>query len=492
MNNEILRDSDLEELFLLEMEAIDSARTNFLDFITYTKPDYEVHWHHALMARELQDFFEGPCNRLMIFAPPRHGKSEIVSRRFPAWVFGKDPDIPIIATSYGDSLAARMNRDVQRIIDQPEYNMVFPKTRLEGGQVRTGIGGKYLRNSDIFEIVGHRGIYRSAGVGAGITGMGAQLAIIDDPIKNAADAKSKVMRESQWEWLTNVLMTRLEGRNKLLLTLTRWHEDDIAGRLIKLAENDKTADQWKILKLPAMLEEKSYYDPREIGEALWPKKFPIERLMKIKASNMRTWTALFQQRPTAQTGNIIKREWFRFYRGSGPKHFDKVIQTWDLAFKAGKNNDFVVGQVWGKMGADAYLLAQIRARLTFPETIEAFIRLSSQFPKARLKKVEEKANGAALIQVLKSKIPGIVPFNPDKFGDKVSRANLVTDFWRSGNVYVPDPTEQPWVYEFIEELVNFDGGESSLNDDQVDSMTCALIEFFVEAQDQRLHNFLTM
>ena len=176
------------------------ARRGLLDFITFTKSDYNVNWHHELMCQKIDDLLDGKIKRLIISCPPRFGKSEIVSRRLPAYVLGRNPDASIIACSYGTDLSSRMNRDTQRIIDTPEYAELFPETCLSRSSVRTATTGTFLRNTDIFEIVDHQGIYRSCGVGGGITGMGFNaIGIIDDPIKNREEAESITVRNKIWE-----------------------------------------------------------------------------------------------------------------------------------------------------------------------------------------------------------------------------------------------------------------------------------------------------
>ena len=468
MQAALKQDEEIERLALEEMEAIEAARHNPLAFTTYTKPDYEINWHHAVVASYLDRFVSGEIKRLMIFMPPRHGKSELVSRRLPAYIFGKNPNAEIIACSYSADLASRMNRDVQRIMDDERYQNVFPEVKLFGANVRTVAKGSWLRNSDIFEIVDHRGVYRSSGVGGGITGMGAHYAIIDDPIKNAKEAASKVFRESQWEWYTSTLLTRLEKNGGILITNTRWHEDDICGRLLKQAAADPEADQWVVLNLPAVCEEITDDDQRDIGEVLWPNKYPLERLNKIKAANIRVWNALFQQRPSAQEGNILKREWWKFYSELPPK-FDKIIQSWDMSFKEGNDNSFVVGFVMGKIGERYLLLNRIRRQMGFTKTIEAFLSMSQMYPQSRDKYVEDKANGPAIIETLKAKISGIIPVNPE--GSKTERAEAVSWLVEAGNVELPDPTKNPWVNEFIEECASFPNGAF---DDQVDAFTQGL------------------
>jgi len=229
------------------------ARTNFLDFITYTKKNYQVNWHHELMCRKIDDLLEGKIKRLIISCPPRFGKSEVVSRRLPAYVLGKNPDASIIACSYSADLATKMNHDTQRIIDSPEYAELFPDTRLNSSNVRTLSQGTFLRNSDLFEIVGHSGVYRSCGIGGGITGMGFNsIGIIDDPIKNREEAESPTIRNKIWEWYTDTFYTRRENDAGILVTQTRWHEDDMIGRLLESSKNED-ADQWEVISLPGFI-----------------------------------------------------------------------------------------------------------------------------------------------------------------------------------------------------------------------------------------------
>ncbi len=290
-----------------ELLARRRAKETLLGFTTYTKPDYETNWHHRLLCEYLDRFVAGEIKRLMVFMPPRHGKSELVSRRLPAYILGKRPDCSIIACSYSADLASMMNRDVQRIIDDKKYKNVFSETSLSGDNVRKTAKGAYLRNSDVFEIVGHNGVYRSAGVGGGITGMGCDIGIIDDPIKNREEASSTTYREKTWEWYTSTFYTRLEKDAQILVTLTRWHEDDLGGRLLEQSK-EEGADKWVILNLPAICEENKHKDdPREIGDPLWENKYNLERLAKIRATvGQYDWASLYQQRPAPKEGGLWK------------------------------------------------------------------------------------------------------------------------------------------------------------------------------------------
>lgn len=469
------------------------ARTNFLKFVTFVRRHYVVNWHHALIAGYLDDFVNGIIPRLLIMTPPRHGKSEEVSRCLPAYIFGRHPDAAVIGTSYGADLAQSMNRDVQRIIDSDRYQLVFPNTRLGSANIRT-LSGTWLRNSDEFEIVDHRGAYRCAGTGGGITGKGASYAIIDDPIKNQEEADSPTYREKVWEWYTSTLYTRLENFPQgILLTLTRWHEDDLAGRVLARAAADKEADQWTVVKLEAVKEgPPTTDDPRQEGEALWPDRFPRKRLDKIRASTSeRVWSSLFQQRPAPQEGGILKRFWWRFWYPRGmatpppielvrlvdgsfhesiqrelPENLYQHTQSWDMAFKDIKSSDYVAGTLWATAGADSYLLDELWDKMDFPSTLSAVRAFTHKWPMALGKLVEDKANGTAVIATLQSEIPGMIAVEPR--GGKQARANACSPAIKSGNVYLPHPALCPWVRDFLSECAAFPNGA---HDDQVDSMT---------------------
>lgn len=309
------------------------ARRRLLHFTNFTFPGYRVNWHHAVLCDKLDRFARGELKRLMVFLPPRHGKSELVSRRLPAYLLGLNPDASIIATSYGADLASRMNRDVQRIIDTPEYAQLFPATRLNNTNVRTVADGTYLRNSDLFEIVGRRGSYRSAGSGGAITGMGFDFGLIDDPVKSRKEAESSTFRNSLWNWYTSDFYTRQEGDAGILLTVTRWHEDDLAGRLLAQQLADPEADQWEVVRFPALAEAEGQMpeDPRAPGEALWPGKYDAGKLARVRAVlGSYQWGGLYQQRPTAPEGNTIKRPWLSHLVNAAPVYASRA-RYWDKA-----------------------------------------------------------------------------------------------------------------------------------------------------------------
>ena len=353
----------------LELEL---GKRTLKHFIKYTYPTYVATWCTRIITKEidqfLQDVVDKKSPRLMLFAPPRHGKSEIVSRRFPAYALGKHPNISFIATSYASDLSSRNNRDVQRIMDDPFYKEIFPNVALSGTNVRTIGTNKYLRNSDLFEIVNHQGVYRSAGVGGGITGMGGDVLIIDDPIKDAEQADSIVYRNKVWDWYTSTLYTRCSSGGGILIILTRWHEDDLAGRLVEQQRKGE-GDNWKIISFPAIAEIAEQH--RKENEPLQPERFGLDTLNKIKmAVGSRVWNSLYQQRPSAIEGSLFKREHWQYYKPLSANveeiksqlGIKRIIQGWDTAFKKTDSADFSAGLTIGVADSKYYLLYLVKEK----------------------------------------------------------------------------------------------------------------------------------
>ena len=452
------------ELHLAACRAF--AAHGLAPFILRMKPDYRMGWVHEEICNRLDYFLEDVQERrsprLMIAMPPRHGKSELASRMFPAYALGRNPDMSIIATSYSADLAGRMNRDVQRIMDGEEYRAVFPAVRLPGkGSLRS-------RTSEFFELENSSGAYRSAGVGGGITGMGGDILIIDDVLKDRAAADSPTIRQSVWDWYTSTLYTRLAPGGGIIVINTRWHQDDLCGRLLA-AEAAESGDNWDVINFPAVAEQDETH--RRQGEALHPERYSLEQLQKIRAAvGERDWAALYQQHPVPDGGAIFRKEWLRYYVPTDlPATWDAQVISWDMTFKDGDSTDYVVGQVWGRRGANFYLLDQIRRRMGFTDTLAAFVGMAKKWARVARKLVEDKANGPAVIDALKTHISGIVPVEPD--GSKTARAYAVTPFFEAGNVFFPSPSLSPWVVQLVEELTSFPSGA---HDDQVDAMTQAL------------------
>ena len=449
------------------------AKTHLSDFIRYLHPDYMMGWVHQEICDTLDKFIADVrarrAPRLIICMPPRSGKSEIVSRNFPAFAFGVNPDLQIIACSYSADLTSRFNRDVQRLTDNDRYRRVFPDTTLNSQNVKVSAKGSYIRTSDLFEIVNHKGAYRSTGVGGGITGQGAECLIIDDPFKDRAEADSATIREKVWDWYTSTAYTRLSDGGGVIVMATRWHQDDIIGRLVRNAE-DGSGDKFTVINYPAIAEHDEPH--RKQGEALHPERFSLERLLSIQRTiGSRDWAALYQQRPVPKEGALFKLDNFKRYNEkSKPAQFDLMIGSWDMTFKDNKTNDFVVGQIWGRKGADFYLIDEFRGQWDFVKTLDIFVNVAEKYHNVNAWLVEDKANGSAIISTLKKHISGIKPITPKE--SKIARAEAIGTYIESGNVYIPEQANYVNDLEF--EIVNFPAVE---HDDQIDSMTQALNYF---------------
>lgn len=435
------------------------ARRNLQAFICFINPDYVVSDFSrevcAALDTFLVDMTEGKRPVLILGAPPQHGKSDIVSRYLPAYFFGKYPDKRVAGLSYAKDLASDMNADVQRIMLSDEYRQLFPSSWLGN---KADISAK--RNSEGFGVPGKKGSYVGQGVGGPLTGKKVDLGIIDDPIKNAKEALSPTIKKSIWNWYVSTFKTRLSKNSGEIIMATRWATDDLSGRVI--ANSPKA----KVLAFPAINKQ---------GEALVPELHPLDKLLETKAIlGDYFWSAMYQQSPKQEGGAIFKDEWVKYYLPKDlPTSFDTVVHSWDMTFKDSEGTDFVVGQVWGKKGANAYLLHQVRARMSFTATLKAVKRMADEFPKGLRKLVEDKANGPAVIDSLKNTVAGLVPVEPD--GSKVARAHAITAVWEAGNVYLPHKDIAPWITDFVEEITTFPVGA---NDDQVDGMTQALRDLY--------------
>lgn len=412
------------------------------------------------------------------------------SRLLSPYLFGKNPNEEIIFGSYSGDLATRMGLDVQRNIDNPLYNKVFPHVLLPESEFAPKItrGEEKKRTSDFFELLKNKGSFRAAGVGQGINGMGGSVLILDDPIKDSKEASSAVVRQSTWDWYSTTFRSRLLFEGKVLIIMTRWHEDDPAGRLIEMMNKDPLADQWEIVNFPAIKEDnENKDDPREIGEALWPSHFPLNELHKIRAGiPPHYWSSLYQQSPTQAGGNRVKREHFQFY-DKLPSNIIKKTITVDCSFKKTEDTDFVSIQVWVNSGPNFYKVWRVKDRMGFSATLKAIATVIAMHPDYSEIIIEEKANGAAIIDVLKSKFYGVIAINPTE--SKEARLEACSPLIEAGNVFLPsNPACYDWVEDFIKEVTAFPKGK---NDDQVDAMTQYLGRFIVGFDDY-LQHLMTM
>jgi len=301
----------------LELLTRRKARARLIDFTTYTKPDFQVGEHHCRIAEALESVERGEIDRLMIFAPPRHTKSELASRRFPAWYLGRHPDKQLIAATYSGEFALDFGRDVRGIVQDERFRKLFPDVTLAAD---SQAANRWHTN--------HGGVSVYVGVGGSITGRGAHIALIDDPFKNREEADSENNREAVWRWYTSTLRTRLMPGGAIILILTRWHESDLAGMLL-----ERQRDQWHVIEMPAIQNEGTDHE-----SALWPQWYDLEALRRIKADiGHRDWSALFQQNPRPEEGTFFKREWFEMY--SKPPDRINKFTTGDFAVTEG-DGDF--------------------------------------------------------------------------------------------------------------------------------------------------------
>lgn len=420
-----------------------------------TDPTWICAPHLSALNLKLMAVARGEIKRLMVFMPPRHGKSTLISECFPAWYLGNFPDRRVILSSYEADFAATWGRKARNILE--EYGKDLFDVEL----------AKDSTAANRWDIAGRKGGMITAGVGGAITGKGAHVYVIDDPIKGPEQAHSKTIRDHQDDHYKSVVRTRIEPEGSIIIVLTRWNEDDLAGRRLK--DMTEGGEQWDVLSCPAIAKEN---DPlgRQPGEPLFPQRYPLEELANIRMSiGSYWWSALYDQDPKPDEGNIFKRAWWKYYKRGEVDlaSFSRIIQSWDMTFKDTASSCYVSGQVWGEKGADKYLIDQTRGKFDFVATIDAFQVLTSRWPQSSAKLVEDKANGPAVIATLKHKISGIIPITPH--GSKEARAHAITPYIEAGNIYLPE--DAPWISDFVEECSAF---PNAAYNDQVDSMTQAL------------------
>jgi predicted phage terminase large subunit-like protein len=467
---------EMELIALLEVEEKHQARNDYYEYVKYTHGRMYKYTRHgeyiantlgeAVIKRKRMLAGEIPVQTqyIMVNVPPQHGKSMHITETFPSFFLGNFPTEGCIEVSYNDTFASKFgskNKDkiAQHGMDLFEIG-ISKDTNAKGEWEITDAEGKKTRGGMI-----------SRGIMSGITGSSlGDCIIIDDPIKNREEANSEVIREKHWEEWTDSISTRIHPGAIVVIIMTRWHEDDLCGRLLN-PEKAKVLP-WKKINLPLECDEKHIREEgnplnREIGEPLWPERYGTAFIEERKALPS-SFNALFQGRPTSQEGNMLKRDWWQYY--DELPEMASLILSVDAAFKDEKDSDYVVVQVWGKSGPNAYLIDQSRAKMNFPATLQTIRNMTKKYPKAALKLIEDKANGSAIIQTLEREVPGILGVNPE--GGKVARVNAVSAFIEAGNIYLP---RSEWIHDFVEECASFPNGT---NDDQVDAMSQALHRFY--------------
>ena len=439
------------------------ARGDLHSYIQYINPDYIVSDFSRQVCQGidtfLADMMAGKRPVLVLGAPPQHGKSDIVSRYLPSYFFGKYPDQRVAGLSYGKDLASDMNRDVQRIMMGPEYAILFPDSSLSKKRVTFG-DVESKRNSETFEIQGHKGSYVSQGVGGPLTGKKVDLGIIDDPIKNAKEALSQTTKHAVWNWYTSTFMTRLSKNSGSIIMATRWAEDDLSGRVLEKITNATHL---------------AFQAISDTGKALVPELHPIEKLIETKAVlSDYFWSAMYQQSPTAEGGNMFKGDWWQYY-DILPKITRKLIFG-DTALKAEEENDYSVLQCWGlSIDNKLYLIDQVRGKWEAPDlevNAIAFYNKHRNLDGCICSGVyiEDKASGIGLIQSLKRKGLPVIGI-PRSIG-KLPRMHTAAPMIKSGNVYLPSEAE--WLMDYLSE---FAAAPKGTNDDQIDPTLDAIETF---------------
>jgi len=431
------------------------ARSRFPVFLDYTASSYDRQWFHTLIANKCQQLLEGTLgsDRLMLFVPPQHGKSEIVSRKFPAWALGVNPLLKIVGSSYSADLAQQFSRSIQRTIDSSEYGEVFPQTYLNNMRVKTDTQRGWLRNVDQFETVGYGGFYKAVGVGGSLTGTPVDLGIIDDPVKDALEAGSQTYRDRIWDWYTDVFLTRLHNNSKQILIMTRWHEDDLAGRLL-----EREPEKWTVVSIPAIREDMNLpEDPRQIGEALWEERHSLERLLDVEKRSPRTFAALYQQRPTIAGGNIIKREWFKHIKVADFKRIydnEPIVFFLDTAYTDKTDNDPSGIIATCKIGGDLYITHAHKVMMKFPDLlrfIPEYVRQHGYTSRSSIR-IEPKANGISVVDQLKDTSGLNVVRTPSPKDSKETRLYAASPTVESGRVILVDGA---WNEAFEDEICGF-------------------------------------
>jgi predicted phage terminase large subunit-like protein len=454
--------TELADLMTWEDQAL-----NFPLFVRETFPKIQWGWFYDHLCETLEGFLaaaiRGESPRLIVNVPPRHGKSQVCTVRFPLWAMLNHPALEIIACSYAQSLAIEFSRAARELVFHPYVEATW------GNRSR---GGKFTAEK---WNISNRSSYQATSVLGSIVGKGAHILLIDDPIKNLQEADSSMHRERIYEWYGSSAYTRLAPGGGIILIMQRWHEFDLTGQLLR-AEKLEGGDKWTHIEYQAIAENDEPH--RKKGETLLPVRFPATALRKIEANMVtRVWRANYQQRPTRKGGNIFQTEWFQRYSNL-PKVDPKDafqpewISSWDLRFGASqkKSSSFVCGQVWVRIGAQKYLVDQVRGRWDFSQSLEAFDSLLLKYPMCHTHLVEDKANGPAMESVLKNKVSGILLRAPK--GDKVQRAEAAQPTARAGNIHIPDEAYNVWVSGWLDEVNRFPAAE---DDDQVDCMSQAVI-----------------
>ncbi len=466
------------------------AKRKLTHFATYMDEVVEIQWFHKIVYDTLDDWVTGKIKKLAIFMPPQHGKSTMSSIVTPAKVLGEYPKARIAVCSFSDSLASKFNRACQDIIDSEEYRQIYPNTILPGKGVEERTNE--LRNNTYFETVKHKGSFKAVSIGGSLTGDPVDFGIIDDPFKDRKQANSTTYRETVWDWYTDVFLKRLHNKSRQLMLFTRWHEDDLAGRLFNPKNqhyNKEEADEWTVLCFQALKEERlpmanamEYDDPREIDEALWEQKHSAERHKRTRDRSPVSFASLQQQRPSPAKGNKIKREWFNIINQSelpfNPRSIKKDFFI-DGAFTKESQNDESAQMACSFYKGNLYIFNchGIRYELyEYLKYIRPWLRESGYNATSSVW-IEMKASGYGFYSMLKSREYGShncrkIPNKTVRQG-KMTRVESIQPIMASGKVFL---VKGSWNNAFIDQCASF---PNDVHDDMVDVLCYAIHEHFI-------------
>ena len=444
------------------------AFDDLIEFCKRMQPDYIVGKHHRILADLLMSIEQGDKDRICVNIPPRHGKSQLVSIFFPAWFLGRNPGKKVMMVSHTTDLAVDFGRKVRNLISTDEYQAIFSTVQLasdskSAGRWNTNTGGEYY----------------ACGIGSALAGRGADLLLVDDPHseQDVINGNFSVF-EKAYEWFTFGARTRLMPGGRVAIIQTRWHMDDLTGRVTRDMAQNERADEYEIVEFPAILEVEDKETDEIVEKPLWPEFFDLEALMQTKAS-MPTfqWNAQYQQTPTAEEAALVKREWWQIWEQEHPPSCEYIIMSLDAAAEKHNRADYTALTTWGVFlyeETDAYniiLLNSIKQRMEFPELKEMAMEEYAEWePDAFI--VEKKSSGTALYQEMRRMGLPVSEYTPHRgSGDKLARLNSVSDIVASGICWVPP---KRWAEEVIEEIAGF---PFMSHDDLVDSTVMALMRF---------------
>ena len=444
-----------------------TAYDDLIEFCKRMQPDYIVGRHHRILADLLMAIEAGDEDRICVNIPPRHGKSQLVSIYFPAWFLGRNPTKKVMMVSHTTDLAVDFGRKVRNLISLDDFKDIFPTVKLaidskSAGRWNTNFGGEYY----------------ACGVGSALAGRGADLLLIDDPHseQDVINGNFSVF-ERAYEWYTFGARTRLMPGGSVAIIQTRWHMDDLTGRVTADMVKNEKSDQFEIIEFPAILDSEDD-DGKPIQKPLWPEFFDLEALLRTKSSMPSfQWNAQYQQTPTAEEASIIKREWWRIWADDDPPDCEYIIMSLDAAAEKHNRADYTSLTTWGVFFNEEeemhnlILLNAIKERMEFPELKELAVREYHDWePDAFI--VEKKSSGSALYQEMRRMDLPVQEYTPHRgSGDKMARLNSVADIIRSELCWVP---AKRWAEELVEEIAGF---PFMSNDDQVDSTVMALLRF---------------